>query len=293
MRHAAHRLYLWLIEFLAASWWASWCLKRYSGWTARTVASWGHGWRAAAISGFAAIMLAGALMPGTPRPAGSHISVWSASNQPVPAMLKNRVPSPPPPPDVPKPSQVTVPAADRPAVPPMHKPSRTLPPPAPAAKPKPKPKPWKAKRAYDSVHPWAIPGSSPAVGGYLDGAFYWSAHEWSSFPHSKKIKITVFASTQYANTVDIEPGCATPAQARAWLVQRIRSGKHPNIVYTMRSQEDYVRWVLRGLKYYLWIADWTGYPHKVPHAHIVQWASTPTLDTSTIYSQRLYSELRR
>jgi hypothetical protein len=72
-----------------------------------------------------------------------------------------------------------------------------------------------------------IPLDAQVVGGYIDGAFAWSAADWARFPRATKVRIAVFESTDDGHAGDSEPGNMTPAGLVRWVVRRRAAGVDP------------------------------------------------------------------
>lgn len=78
---------------------------------------------------------------------------------------------------------------------------------------------------YDSTTATDIPVDAMAVAGYADGRYKWTAADWARFhPQAIRVRIAVFASTNDGHVLDVEPGCATPAQAPGWIRMRKAAG---------------------------------------------------------------------
>lgn len=82
---------------------------------------------------------------------------------------------------------------------------------------------------YDSVEAGAIPTSAALVAGYVDGHFVWSDADWARFPHSRKVRIAVFADTNDGHVLDVEQGNATPTEAPGWVLMRREAGIDPTV----------------------------------------------------------------
>jgi hypothetical protein len=155
--------------------------------------------------------------------------------------------------------------------------------PAAAPAPQPAPQPY---QIYDSVTPSAIPSSSQAVAVYANGNF---AASPSQVGHRGLVLwIDTNGSDPNADVLDVEPGDATPAQAAAWVAQKLDAS--PNsvaIVYTMESEWPAVQTAINALPWWMpshtryWIADPTGVPHVVPGSQATQWYWGQNYDIST------------
>jgi hypothetical protein len=107
---------------------------------------------------------------------------------------------------------------------------------------------------YDSITAADIPANAEMVAGYVDGLYRWSDSDWARFPRAVKIRIAVFASTNDGHVLDVEPGNATPAQARGWILMRQAAGLTRPTIYCSRSDRAAVESACAGLAYDLWIA---------------------------------------
>jgi hypothetical protein len=143
---------------------------------------------------------------------------------------------------------------------------------------------------YDSASPQYIPGNANPVAGYIDGEYKWSAEDWKRFPDADKMTITVEGST-LANWCDVENGALTPAQALRWLETKAQENLPPIGFYTSLGNLSYLQAVLRGHDYWLWVADWTGEPHTIKGAELVQYQNVGNLyDRSWVYDMDLVRE---
>jgi hypothetical protein len=140
-------------------------------------------------------------------------------------------------------------------------------------------------RMYDAVTPRNIPESAEVVAGYVDGNYAWPPEAWHRWPGALKVLITVFGSTK-GNVADVESGNMTPGEARKWIEAKHREDVHESTVYCSRSVLEEVRAVCRGLDYFIWVADWTDSPHRVPGTVATQYSNAGNAyDLSMAYSQ--------
>jgi hypothetical protein len=63
---------------------------------------------------------------------------------------------------------------------------------------------------HDSVRASAIPTDAEVVGGYVDGAYAWSAADWNRFPDAVKVRISAVGTNVNAHVFDVEVGCIWP-----------------------------------------------------------------------------------
>jgi hypothetical protein len=138
---------------------------------------------------------------------------------------------------------------------------------------------------YDAVDPESVPAGAE-VATYADGPHPTPVSEVAG--RRKVLWIDVDASDPQAQVLDVEPGCATPAQVPQWVTSRL--SQVPGsvaIVYTMISEWSAVQAAVASLpaqersRIRWWIADPTGSPHVVPGSSATQWYWGPAYDTST------------
>jgi hypothetical protein len=113
---------------------------------------------------------------------------------------------------------------------------------------------------YDGVDASRLPTDAQLVAGYVDGAFAWSAADWARFPHSVKVRIACFATTNDGEVLDVEPGNATPAESVDWVLMRRKAGADPT-VYMNTSTWPTVRaaFQARGVaEPHYWVAQYDG-----------------------------------
>lgn len=129
---------------------------------------------------------------------------------------------------------------------------------------------------YDSTNPAAIPSNAAGVGGYVDGAYKWSAGDWARFPNAVHVRIACFAFTDDGHVLDVESGCSSPADAPQWVQRRRAAGVDPT-VYMSESAWGSVRqaFTSRGVaEPHYWVAWYDGRPDlsTVPGAVAKQYA---------------------
>lgn len=98
---------------------------------------------------------------------------------------------------------------------------------------------------YDSVTVSRIPSDAPAVAGYVNGIFTTWPAILQRFPRARKLSIAVTSSAN-ADTLDIEPGNATPSSAVAWIRRQKDRGVKRPVVYANVSTMPLVLNVLRN-----------------------------------------------
>jgi len=154
--------------------------------------------------------------------------------------------------------------------------------PAAAAAPAPAPQPY---TLYDSVTPSSLPASSQAVAVYANGSY--AAQPSQVGKRGLTLWIDTNGSDPNADVLDVEPGDATPAQAAAWVQQKLDASPNSTaIVYTMRSDWGAVQAAIGQLAWWMpshtkyWIADPTGVPHLVPGSQATQWYWGQNYDAS-------------
>lgn len=89
--------------------------------------------------------------------------------------------------------------------------------------------------AYDSIDASAIPTDAEIVCGYDNGQWSWSAADWARFPNAQHVHISITASANTSQVLDVENGDATAAQAPGWVQMRRAAGQEAVTVYTSES----------------------------------------------------------
>ena len=151
--------------------------------------------------------------------------------------------------------------------------------------------PVKPYLIYDSVLPGALPASHVAAV-YATGPY--AVPETAVQGHGQVLWIDVRGTDPAADVLDIEPGCASPAAAAAWVTARLT--EYPNslaVLYTSIAEWALVKGEVAGLPGWMqarirwWIANPTGYPHLVPGSDATQWYWGSSVDISTATSRLL------
>jgi hypothetical protein len=141
------------------------------------------------------------------------------------------------------------------------------------------------------------------VAGYVNGYYAWTQAEWDLFPHANHVTISITASANAGDVLDVENGDATPAQTEGWIKMRKSAGYYRPTIYCSRSVIPEVRQgtgpYILGRDYDIWVADWTGSPHEVtapgtPTANCcaTQYESTADYDASAVYDSAGRTALR-
>ena len=140
------------------------------------------------------------------------------------------------------------------------------------------------RQMFDAVDPARIPADAAIVAGYVDGLYAWSAADWTRFPRSLHVPISVSAADNQGIVLDVERGDATPDQAVAWVQRRRASGQIPT-VYCAASTWGAVRQAFQtahvGEPLY-WIADWNDQATLLPGSIAHQYRTTPGYDVSVV-----------
>ena len=111
----------------------------------------------------------------------------------------------------------------------------------------------------DSTNAFDIPVTTPAVAGYVDGLYRWSADMWARFPASTVRKmIAVSPGTNGGDIGDVETGDMRPDTVRSWAIMRIAAGLAHPCAYVNRANRPAVEAALAGLPCVLWIATLDG-----------------------------------
>lgn len=132
------------------------------------------------------------------------------------------------------------------------------------------------------------------VAGYVNGKFAWTESDWGHFPKAVHVEISVTASADAGDVLDVEADDATPDETEGWIRRRKASGYARPTIYCSRDTIPAVRKgtgeYLLGRDYDIWVADYTGTPHGVsapglPHAACVatQYESLQDYDVSVVY----------
>jgi hypothetical protein len=144
---------------------------------------------------------------------------------------------------------------------------------------------------YDSVLPGALPANHVAAV-YATGPYAVPATAVRG--RGRVLWIDVRGTDPAADVLDIEPGCASPATAAAWVAARLR--QYPRglaVLYTSIAEWALVKGEVAGLpgrmqaRIRWWIANPTGYPHLVPGSDATQWYWGSSIDISTATSRLL------
>lgn len=157
-----------------------------------------------------------------------------------------------------------------------------------------------ARTMYDGINSDAaaihekFPGAA-MVAGYVNGKFAWSQADWNLFPNAVHVQISITASANAGDVLDVESGDASPSETAGWIKLRKSAGYARPTIYCSKSVIPSVRegtgsYVL-GTDYDIWVADWTGSAHQVtaPGPGVsatcaaTQYASSSDHDTSAVY----------
>jgi putative peptidoglycan binding protein len=123
---------------------------------------------------------------------------------------------------------------------------------------------------------------------YVNGRYAWSAAEIALFPHANHVTITITASADAGDVLDVEQGDATPAQTEGWIARRKASGLVRPTIYCSLSAVRAVRqgagkYVL-GKDWDLWVADYDDTTASVyPLAAAKQYRNTAGYDVTAVY----------
>lgn len=153
---------------------------------------------------------------------------------------------------------------------------------------------------YDGIASLA-PGIAKAfpkagmVAGYLNGRYAWSQAQWDLFPGADHVTISVTASADEGDVLDVETGDARPDQCAGWIAMRKAAGLHRPTIYCSRLVIPAVRQAtgayMLNHDYDIWVADYTGGAHQVtapgPGLQVpcaaTQYDSQPGYDVSAVY----------
>lgn len=136
--------------------------------------------------------------------------------------------------------------------------------------------------------------NAPKIAGYVNGIYAWSYADWDNFPHADHVRISVTASANVGDVLDVETGDASPDQTAGWIAMRKAGGLYRPTIYCSRDTIPAVRagtgrYIL-GVDYDIWVADYTNVPHQVtapgtPSATCAatQYEATANWDVSIVY----------
>ena len=141
------------------------------------------------------------------------------------------------------------------------------------------------QQMYDAVTPGNIPATATLVAGYTDGHYANLDQMRQRFPHAAIVKITVFASDNEGDVLDVETGDATPAEAPAWVLKR-RAAGHPAPCVYMNSDtwpQVIAEFRKAGVADPLWwVAHYDQQPTLTAGMWAKQYLSTNLYDLSTV-----------
>ena len=127
-----------------------------------------------------------------------------------------------------------------------------------------------------------------AFAGYDDGNFANAAQIKAIFPNVPVLAVTVFASDNEGDCLDVESGDATPSQAPGWVLNRRHAGHGWPTVYCSEAIEQAVRdeFAATGVSMpWLWLAAYPGEEAVVPNRPNVighQWIDRGPYDESVM-----------
>jgi hypothetical protein len=128
----------------------------------------------------------------------------------------------------------------------------------------------------DSVNPTSLPAGMDLYGAYDDGSYNNVVAVRQRFPSATVIAITVLASDNMGDCLDVENGDATPQDAPAWVQKRRLAGHLGPLVYCSEAIWPEVRLAFSNagvLAPGYWIAAYPGigpviYPGAIGHQFI-------------------------
>lgn len=130
-----------------------------------------------------------------------------------------------------------------------------------------------------------IPATTQLVAGYVDGLYAWSAADWDRFPHSVKVRIAVFTSTDDGHVLDVEPGNdMTPSHWVSWVQMRRKAGVDPTI-YVGENNWQLVRDAFQSAKVaepHYWVARYDNIQQIPAGAVAKQYADAGSYDLSVV-----------
>jgi hypothetical protein len=126
------------------------------------------------------------------------------------------------------------------------------------------------------------------VAGYENGVYAWTQAEWNLFPHADKVRISVTASANTGDVLDVEAGDAIPDQTHGWISMRKSAGLFRPTIYcsldTVQAVRDGTREYILGKDYDIWVARYDGSPLNVYTGTAAkQYAALTDYDVSVVY----------
>ena len=137
---------------------------------------------------------------------------------------------------------------------------------------------------YDAVTPSRIPAGAALVAGYVNGKFANLDGLRSHCPHAVIVGISVTASADLGDVLDVETGDATPAQAPGWVKKRRAAGADPT-VYCNESTWPSVLAAFKAAgvaQPHYWIAKWDGSANIPAGAVAKQFQTGAGFDVSSV-----------
>ncbi len=126
----------------------------------------------------------------------------------------------------------------------------------------------------DSASVTYIPDCAAYLG-YVDGHYVTAAALRERYPSARILTISTTGANR-ATVLDVEPGDATIAEARAWIAAGLGT-----VIYSDVSDKPLLDRELQGLDWQWWAADPTGCtPHLVAGSIATQYCWTPHYDLS-------------
>lgn len=96
------------------------------------------------------------------------------------------------------------------------------------------------RTCFDSVNVNDLPADGDLYLGYRDGAYANYGQVTARFPGKTVIGVTVFASDDEGDMLDVETGDATAVQAPGWVTKRRNAGHPAPLVYTYEMNRQAV-----------------------------------------------------
>ena len=157
---------------------------------------------------------------------------------------------------------------------------------------------------YDGINSLA-PGiarefpDATKIAGYDNGRYAWTQADWNLFPHADHIHISVTASANMGDVLDVETGDATPDQTHGWISMRKSAGLFRPTIYcsldTAQAVRDGTREYILGKDYDMWVARYDGSTQNVYTGRSLssmQRLTTTTYQSSTTRSGLIVRRLR-
>jgi hypothetical protein len=136
------------------------------------------------------------------------------------------------------------------------------------------------REIYSADDPSGISRTAALVACYV-GDRSWAAQVTGLFPDAAVVTITA-DSRDDADVLHVGAEAASVWEARRWLKRKIQTGTYQPTVYCSRRRKRVVAALTAGLRKDWWLTDWTGDPHTLRGATLVEYASNQFFNVSLV-----------